>query len=686
MYYRLPQSLDGEIAELERHIGQYQAGALDAASLKARRVPFGCYEQRRDGSFMVRVRATGGAVTPGQLRLLAEVAQAHGGSSLHITTRQEFQLHDLALDQVIPVLRALAPAGLSSRGGGGNTVRNIMVSPEAGVGPDEVFDPSPHAFALTERLIAESDSWSLPRKLKLAFSSSASDSARGRFNDLGFIATLKDGQRGFRVLAAGGLGGKAAIGQELEPFIPEADVYLVATAIKRLFDRHGNRKNRNTARLRFLWRSLGEEGFRALYRQELAAVRALNPAPLELPLLAEATPLEPIAGLPESEPAFWRWHRRQVEPQRQAGRYSVLIPVQLGNLPLAAALALADFLEPLGPDTVRASLGQNLRLRNLPAAQLPALWRLLQRVLPESYSWPRLVANAIACTGADTCKLGICRPKGALSALQAELLRSGLDLDAIPEFQLSLSGCPNSCGQHPLADLGLFGNGGRHQGALYPAYAVTAGARTVGEEARFGLSFGRVPAKALPRLVVEVLQGWLIHQGAHASFADYIDGEGAEAVRAAVARHAEVPSSEQAPGFYQDWGADEPFSLVGRSEGECAAGLFDLIDLDLAAARQLRQGLIAGELADDQLYPLALRTAHALLVTRAIEAGSDEAVFDGFSRGFIGAGLIDERFEPVIAAARRQDLPALGAQRERLFALLDAVEGVYRDLGSSLRL
>ena len=163
MFYKIPDNLAVELDELGSYIERYRRGEIDAATLKVRRVPFGCYEQRTDGSYMVRIRMTGGALTPHQLRTIAEISARYGGPAIHVTTRQEFQVHDVALENVLPVMRELLQVGLAARGGGGNTVRNILVSPDAGVGLDEVFDPSPYAFALTSRLIAESDSWLLPR-------------------------------------------------------------------------------------------------------------------------------------------------------------------------------------------------------------------------------------------------------------------------------------------------------------------------------------------------------------------------------------------------------------------------------------------------------------------------------------------------------------------------------------------
>ena len=263
MFYEIPSTLKDEIEQLDLHVQRYLAGSIDSDVLRVQRVPFGCYEQRENGTYMLRIRCPGGAIALRQLRMIAVVSKKYGRDSIHVTTRQEFQIHDLRLEDVIPAMRQLLTVGLGTRGGGGNTVRNIIVSSDAGISADEVFDPSPFVFALTSRLISEPDSWTLPRKLKIAFSNSAKDSAAAQFNDLGFIATVRDGQSGFRVYVAGGMGAKPDIGHLVHEFISADDVYLVAEAVKRVFAKYGNRSDKNAARLRFLWREKGEDRFRA---------------------------------------------------------------------------------------------------------------------------------------------------------------------------------------------------------------------------------------------------------------------------------------------------------------------------------------------------------------------------------------------------------------------------------------
>ena len=687
MSYEIPLSLPGEIDELESLIAKYRAGALDAASLKARRVPFGCYEQRKDGTYMLRARTAGGALTPAQLRAIATACDRYGSDSIHITTRQEFQVHDVALENVITVMRELLAAGLATRGGGGNTVRNIMVSPDAGVSPDEVFDPSPYAFALTSHMISEPDSWVLPRKFKITFSNSDKDTAYAQFNDLGFVAKIKDGVKGFKVYVAGGMGTKPEVAHLLHEFIPASDAYVVAEAAKRVFDQHGNRKNKYAARLRFLWNQLGETRFRELYDNELENLRSQNPpaftvsedhAPLTTPSFA---PLE------VTTPEFETWKRRYVTAQRQQGLYSILIPVFLGNLKTKGATALADFLASFGTDVVRATFGQNLRLRNIPSAYLGNVYQLVSD-FSELSSGPSLLTNSIACTGADTCKLGICLPKGALRAIERKLAKAGLDVDQLADFKINLSGCPNTCGQHMVADLGFYGMVARKGQLMLPAYGIVAGAVLEDGKARLAKIVDRISSRDLPDFVVDLLRIYIEKKSRFASFDAYIDAEGAQDIRSICDRYREVPGFEDDKNYYYDWGAEQVFSLVGRGVGECSAGLFDLIEVDLKLIDQLGKALVgdvSGAERDDALYRLTLSSARMLLVTRAIEAPTDAAVFTSFIKHFIEAGLVDARFHSVIKAAQSNDIDALRTSETEILALAQEIKKLYASMDNSLR-
>jgi sulfite reductase (ferredoxin) len=686
MFYEIPANLDGELNELESPIERFRKGELDATSLRARRVPFGCYEQRKDGTYMVRIRTTGGALTPMQLRTIASLSAQYGGEAVHITTRQEFQIHDVALENVVPVMRELRKAGLSTRGGGGNTVRNIMISPDAGVSRDEVFDPSPYAFALTSRLTSEADSWLLPRKYKITFSNSRKDTAYAQFNDLGFIAEIKDGVKGFKVYVAGGMGSKPEVAHLLHEFIPVEDVYVVTEAVKHLFGKYGNRKNKHSARLRFLWKDLGEARFRELYQQELEQVRqsaslAFEPAHIDACL---STPS--ISPIEDSSAEFDIWKHRYCFQQRQTGLSSIVIPLLLGNIKNNDAIALASFLDGFGNDVIRATFGQNLRLRNIPDPYLGNVFAVAKDI-SELANAPALLGNSIACTGADTCKLGICLPKGALRAIKRKLERSGLPLDQFADFTINLSGCPNTCGQHMIADLGFYGKVARIGQRMYPAYGVVAGAVIADGAAKFAQNLDRVSARDLPDFVVDVLSKWLEKKQDFVSFASYVETGGAADIHAIADRYRTVPDFEDDKNYYYDWGAQDAFSLVGKGVGECSAGLFDLIEVDLKEIEKVRHslsGAVPKNETGDALYRIALCASRMLLITRGIEASTDASVFANFSKHFIESGLVDARFLPVVQAASHKDLTLLLQRRADVLALADAVIELYASMDNSL--
>ncbi len=270
--YRLPASLWEDLAQFRDMTEQFMAKAIPADRFQAFRIPLGIYEQRESGAYMLRLRLPAGIILPAQMRVVAEMARKYGDGSLHLSSRQDIQVHHIALENLYPALVVLAQAGLCSKGGGGNCVRNIAACPQAGVCPRETFDVTPHVIGLTELLLSDPLSCQLPRKYKIAFSGCGQDCALATINDLGFISKLRDGNEGFTVYVGGGMGAKSRVGVLLEEFIPTSQVCRVAEAIKRVFDKYGNRENRHHARLRFLLADLGLEAFTALYRTELEAL------------------------------------------------------------------------------------------------------------------------------------------------------------------------------------------------------------------------------------------------------------------------------------------------------------------------------------------------------------------------------------------------------------------------------
>ena len=686
-FYEIPLNLKTEIDQFAVLVEEFKKGRIEKAKFRAFRVPFGVYEQRKDDTYMVRVRCTAGGITPEQLKTVTLLSEQYGSGFIHITTRQEVQIHDVALDNIVPVMKELLKVGLSTRGGGGNTVRNIMASWDSGIAKDEVFNVAPYAIALSSLLISESDSWVLPRKFKISFSNSDKDDAYACFNDLGFIATTQNGEKGFKVYVAGGMGIKPQVGRLLHDFIPADQIHFVTEAVKRLFDQYGNRRNKHAARLRFLWNSLGQERFVELYRQEVNKLKSNGYEPLCIIDNDNRTKWVDLDFHEVSSGDFDLWKRRFVFEQKQKGLYFIIVPIHFGKLESRNAIKIADLLNSFGENTIRFTMDQNITFRNIPEAYLGNIYRLSKRV-SDLTSKPKLFGNSIACAGADTCRLGICLPRGALKAIHQKLDSSNLDLDQISDFKFNLSGCPNTCGQHMVADLGFYGKVARKGQAMYPAYNVVAGSVVGHGSARFAKLVGKISSRDLPAFVVDVLKIYLDKKDKHASFADYIDNQGAEDIRQICAKYKNVPDFAEDKNYYFDWGANEQFSLAGKGVGECSAGLFDLIDVDVNFIRKKKEEL--EKLEDnskigDTLYQITLAASRMLLITRGIEAGSENDVFKSFSEHFIRSGLIASAFQPMLDMAKSANKENLVPLRIQVFDLADTVQHLYESMDDSLR-
>ena len=459
----------------------------------------------------------------------------------------------------------------------------------------------------------------------------------------------------------------------------EAKVVLIAKAVKNLFWKYGNRKNKHAARLRFLWQSLGREEFLRRFNEELAALeKEVLPLTLEVPPEVVVPHDDADPRVPHDLEAFGIWKKRYVRAQKQPGLFSVLLPVELGFIPCDQTRQLAQFLAPIGDDVVRMTRDQNFLLRNIAVEQLASLYNFLKEHLP-SVKRPRILGRVLSCAGASTCQLGICLSRQAAKVLIRDLAASGLDLDRVGDLRLNISGCPNACGHHPSADLGFSGKALRRDGVVYPGYAVHAGA--VIEDGRTSLAevIGDIPARALPAFVKDLVAVFISKTARYSTFAEYIAGEGREDLRTFIARYKDVPAFEDDKNYYFDWGADKLFSLAERRAGECSAGLFDLIEVDLNNIRQL-EGKLA--VADSALKPrllaeLVFHASRALLITRGVEPKNEDELYEAFRQHFIEAGHIDPSFTEILLMARRQELSHLALQGPKVLALAQAVVSLY---------
>lgn len=538
-----------DIEAYAKDVAQFNAGTITPDAFKGLASRRGVYEQRESGTFMLRVRLTGGVLTAAQARLFATLSRQYADGGLHVTTRQNIQFHGLRIGDTPEVMRRLMREGLLSIGGGGNTVRTVVTCPYAGVCPSEVFDVTPYAQAITDYLLLRSGSYTLPRKYKIACSGCRADCAFARATDLGCIAEVRGGVPGFRLYAGGGMGALSRPADLLQEWIPAMEIVRVAETVRRLFDRLGDRTNRARARLRYAVERIGLPAFREQFEAELAVVQSDA-----VPFCVEAVTLRSSteAKMPVVEPATPARAWLRVVSQQQPGLVSVPLHVPLGVLPAADLEALAGIAATFsGEAGLRATRDQNLIMRSVPVEKLPALVAALQGLTTNMVT-PCEVEHFVACTGATTCRLGLCWSRGVGKAAAAAIQEAGLS-KILHDLMIHVSGCPNACGQHPLAVLGLCGAQMRHEGHSLPTYKVMLGGRDKETGAVFSKSAGMLPARAAPQALVALLHDYQANRQAGEPFMAYVDRREPIHFEALIKAHQTIPSFEENPDFYSDW-------------------------------------------------------------------------------------------------------------------------------------
>ena len=666
---RISDAVKGDLEKFKAELGRYLDGEFSDRTFQALRVPRGIYEQRTDRTFMVRVRIPGGGLYPDQLRQIASISEEFGNGIVHLTTRQDVQIHYVKIGDIGQVMELLLEAGLSSKGGGGNTVRNVTACERAGVCPNEAFDVTPHAVALTECLIDQPDSFNLPRKFKTAFSGCSQDCAIATINDLGFIAREKDGRKGFTVYAGGGMGTHPCTSERLEEFVPAEEIGAVATAVKRLFDRLGDRKNRNRARLRFVMEKLGKEQFRSLYREELERVKKEGVGRLELrPIELHVPQVEHGDEKTKGDPSFLRWRSFNVRPQKQPGYFAATITVPLGNISAEQIEGLAAIAEEFGEGMLRTTRDQNLVLRWVPGSILPSLYGKLGDLELEG---PSDSTDVVSCPGADTCRLGICLSRNLTQTVQSELRPYK------KKVSIRINGCPNACGQHLVSQIGLQGEAKRIDGHLAPYYKIHLGGRVEEGKTVFGSPVGEIPVKDVPTFLNRFLA--LYDSESPDDFYQFLQTGGWRAAEALVREFSRRGFAESVPADFVDCGAAEPFSLAGRGPGECGAGLLALIEEDLLEAENALRKAEKSSAPAETLHAGLVAAARALLVVRGVDAMTPRETFDMFTEHFIGTGLVDSRFLDLfrLASERREALPGV---IDDLRAFVARIRTLYQSL------
>lgn len=690
--YRIPSTLNGDLDYTQSLIDQFKAGEIQAGQLKSNRVPMGIYEQRKNQHYMLRLRCAGGLVTPEQLAKIAFVGHQLSTSHLHVTTRQEIQIHNVDIEDAIPALKKLEKVGISSAGGGGNTVRNMMVDDRSGLTADEEFDVYPYVEELTSRLIAEKDSFTMPRKYKVAIDTSVATANYSYIADLGLQARIKDGQRGFRVLIAGSAASNAHTGWEVFDFLPEKDLYRAAKALKNWFHKYGNRRNRHKARMRYVFYKYGTEEAKRLYLEEFKELKKDGSIDFEAPAL----PLEhhkPNFPPLKAPTDFETWKRRYAHKQTNAeglkeDLWYAYIPLRHGNNSTDFFAEVAEYLGNYGNDVIRFTKKEQIQVRNIPEEYLTNIYAFFKKLGVYQIDYPVVVTNLTCCTGADTCRLGICLPKGAIDGIAKQLLNSNLNLDSIPDFELRMNGCTNICALATWGDLGFSGRVGRVGDDPYPAYTIWLPVKGKHE---IDLQQGYIAAKKIPAFVEDYLRDVIAEQANYADYYDYVAKRGVNIVKELIAKYKEVASYSEEPDTFFDFGDDEKFSLIKYGKAECSAGLFDIIEIDQDTIREKRKE-VEQLLSDGKqntgkieklLHDIVFSENRMLLVTRGLDPRTDEDVYNGFEKEFIAAGIIPQKFKVLTDKARNNE--SLIEQKPLIDELADLLNDLYQNMDDSLQ-
>ena len=544
----------------------------------------------------------------------------------------------------------------------------------------------------------------MPRKYKVAIDTSVATANYSYIADLGLQARIKDGQRGFRVLIAGSAASNAHTGWEVFDFLPEKDLYRAAKALKNWFHKYGNRRNRHKARMRYVFYKYGTEEAKRLYLEEFEELKKDGSIDFEAPAL----PLEhhkPNFPPLKAPTDFETWKRRYAHKQTNAeglkeNLWYAYIPLRHGNNSTDFFAEVAEYLGNYGNDVIRFTKKEQIQVRNIPEEYLTNIYAFFKKLGVYQIDYPVVVTNLTCCTGADTCRLGICLPKGAIDGIAKQLLNSNLNLDAIPDFELRMNGCTNICALATWGDLGFSGRVGRVGDDPYPAYTIWLPVKGKHE---IDLQQGYIAAKKIPAFVEDYLRDVIAEQANYADYYDYVAKRGVNIVKELIAKYKEVAPYAEEPDTFFDFGDDEKFSLIKYGKAECSAGLFDIIEIDQDTIREKRkevellmgntpQGVTADLQSDGKqetskieklLHDIIFSENRMLLVTRGLDPRTDEDVYNGFEKEFIAAGIIPQKFKVLTDKARNNE--SLIAEKPLIDELADLLNDLYQNMDDSLQ-
>jgi sulfite reductase (ferredoxin) len=589
---KLPKINWAKLEEAEnfaKNVKLYRQGKIDKDNFRRFRLQHGAYGTRMTDDYaMVRIKIPAGEIYPNQLEKIAQLSETFSIGSAHISTRQNIQLHWIVLEDVSEIMRSLAEVGLTTREACGNTVRNVMCSPLAGVCNDEVFDPTPYAFATAKFLLRNPLNQNLPRKFKFNFTC-CEKHGMARIADVGLIPQTRnlDGktQRGFKIFLGGGLGNKSFVGHQFEEFTPEEDLLYTSIAVLRIFDRMGNRKNMARNRMRYLVDEMGWDKFQNLVLKERSIVRATQSVIVKLDV--DSTPNEikqPIVvsdsdgkSIPDG---YSRWYKTTTYKQKQNGYRSVFITLEAGDATANQLYALANIARQFSAEGfARNGFSQEIVFRWVSEDDLPRMYaKLLEVGLANPGSLT--MASPVGCSGTTSCNLALTNSHRLAKEIQRKFLELKLDEDDdLNDATIKISGCPNSCGKHEIATIGFYGGGARAGKDMYPNYQMSFGGRADGDT-MLGVNCMRVPVKRVIPVILKIMEIFKKNKKSDDTLASWINKivngkENSEIksvndLKKMLSPLVIPPTKEEDKDFFTDYGDDTSYHTM-TGKGECAA-------------------------------------------------------------------------------------------------------------------
>ena len=640
--------VEKDIVDLARKIELFREGKIHEEKFRSLRLARGVYGQRQQGVQMVRIKLPYGKMTFKQWKRIADISDEYSTGNLHLTTRQDVQVHFVSLDRTPELWAKLEQDDITLREACGNTVRNVTASPSAGIDPKEPFDITPYADAVFRYFLRNPICQEMGRKFKIAFSNTDEDTALTYMHDMGFIPKMQDGKRGFKVVVGGGLGAQPLLAKVGYDFLEEDQIIPYLEATLRVFDRHGERNSRHKARIKFLIQKIGFETLAKLIDDERKALKnqsvKIDTDSGKWAVLTDEMPSKTADFNVETTTAYELWKATNTFEQKQSGFYGVSIRILNGNISSTDSRSLIEQLEGYIADDVRVTINQGLMLKFVPAANLPYVYAILD-AHGLAAAGANSMANITACPGTDTCNLAISDSTNITSKLESVITEDFPELIHNNEIKIKISGCMNSCGQHGVANIGFHGSSLKAADKrVLPALQVLLGGGTVGDGVgRVADKVIKVPSKRGPEVLRVVLNNYEENANEGEYFNDYYDRQGEKYFYTLLKPVADLTTLKDDD--FIDWGQSEQFATeIGV--GECASVIIDLVaTLLLESVEKMDWTNAAFEenrFADSiyHAYSVFVSAAKALLLDKSVSASTQSGVIDKFQEHFVATGDI----------------------------------------------